>query len=243
MLTYMANVLMEKTPASALTLDWLMTRAVTVLAPPSVKRIIFRLRRAYQLYTKETAHRHHSFISWFAVYQAESFTTALTSADALEWKEFLTDSYHLCGQLSLHRPTSNPNRSLTTSTSSSSADGTSNSDVVDAKGSGTFHDRVAKTSCATQTGMPNSSRVSCSIFCRANDGSCYRRPAKRSGSTYVSIQVGDVETLESQQTNEWGRFMDLNATMALDLEDDSNPIIPPIRHLLDQLERLAQNQL
>ena len=63
-----------------------------------------------------------------------------------------------------------------------------------------------------------------------------------SWSTYVSIQIGDLEELEQRPTREWWRVMDVNARLGLDLTDESDPLSVIVRDLQQLLGRLAREE-
>ncbi|KAF6210054.1 hypothetical protein GE061_015810 [Apolygus lucorum] len=160
----------------------------------------------------------------------------------MEWTAFVGERYTTCGTLTSPLGSTIPPGTPTTSTSSTCASGTGGRGGAAAEGCGASPLIRTVASSGTQTEMPETSTVSCSIFSRRADGSSSRRPLSPSGSTYVSIQEGSLHSLQDVPTRGWWRHMDLNGRFLIDLSVEDHPMSWTMQGLINYLQNLANAQ-
>ncbi|KAF6207351.1 hypothetical protein GE061_018592 [Apolygus lucorum] len=227
----------------AIVIDWLMMNALSLAAPPSVKKVIIQMRSDYKKYADRNSHSYRSFTNWLGSLPAESYTMSTTPGDQMEWMAFVEGCYTTCGTLTSPLGSTIPPGPSTTSTSSTCASGTRGRGGAAAEACGASPSIRTVASSGTQTETLETSTISCSIFSRRADGSSSRRPLTPSGSTYVSIQVGSLHNLQDVPTRDWWRHMDLNSRFLIDLTQEDHPMSWRMRGLIDYLHNLANSQL
>ncbi|KAF6207349.1 hypothetical protein GE061_018590 [Apolygus lucorum] len=119
----LATVLKEMHNPS-IVIDFLMMNALSSAAPPSVKKVIIRMRSDYNKYMDRNSQGYRSFTSWLGSLPAELYTMSTKQGDQTEWMAFVERCSITCGTLSSHSGSTIPPGPSTTSTSSTCASGT-----------------------------------------------------------------------------------------------------------------------